>query len=116
MLTALPSLDELARDPERARDLPAPVVRAILGQLAAIQLQLVVRLAEAPGEVQNPDAADRLLTATRVAERLGRSPKWVYANAARLPFAIRLDGQHPRFSERGLERWITENAAGSSAG
>lgn len=103
---AVPGLDELVERPERADALPPQVACALLGQLSALQLRLAARLAmvvAAPGMSRN-NPGDRLLTAKQVAERLGRGVNWVYEND--LPFIIRQAGRRPRYSERGLERWM----------
>lgn len=49
---------------------------------------------------------DRLLTAKDVAPRLSCSPRYLYAHAADYPFTVRL-GNLVRFSEQGLERYVT---------
>jgi hypothetical protein len=102
----VPGLDELVERPERADALPPQVACALLGQLSALQLRLAARLAmlvAAPAMSRN-NPGDRLLTAKQVAERLGRGVNWVYEND--LPFIIRQAGRRPRYSERGLERWM----------
>ena len=55
---------------------------------------------------QAPEQADRLLTVTEAARRLGVSTRYVYGHAAKYPFARRLGPKTLRFSERGLERWL----------
>ncbi len=105
-LNAVPGLAELIEQPERADALPMPVACALLVQLSAVQLRLAARLAivvDAP-PLSRTSAGDRLLTAKQVAERLGRGVNWVYGND--LPFIIRQAGRRPRYSERGLERWM----------
>ncbi|HZC68135.1 MAG TPA: hypothetical protein VE201_05905, partial [Nitrospirales bacterium] len=61
------------------------------------------RTVTAHARLQN-NPGDRFLTAKQVGERLGRSVNWVYEND--LPFIIRQAGRRPRYSERGLERWM----------
>lgn len=59
------------------------------------------------GTDDTTEPPDRLLTVREAAERLGVSPKYVYAHQKSFPFARRLPGGNAlRFSERGLERWM----------
>ena len=68
--------------------------------------QLLEALPDGPDDTT--EAPDRLLTASEAAERLGCSPKYVYAHHESFPFTRRLPGGNAlRFSERGLERWLS---------
>jgi excisionase family DNA binding protein len=60
---------------------------------------------EAPRRQREPD---RLLTPQEVAQKLGCSVRWVYANAHRLPFTVRV-GRLVRFRASGLENWLAES-------
>lgn len=51
--------------------------------------------------------ADRLLDADEVARRMNVSVAWVYRQARRWPFTKRLAKKAVRFSESGLEKWLT---------
>lgn len=59
-----------------------------------------------------PDAttgsSDRLLTAQQVADCLGTSRRYVYAQRHVFPFTRQLPGVGVRFSEQGLQRWIRQ--------
>src|SRR5712692_10505522 len=104
------SLDALAKDPDRVESLALPVVCALVGQLAALQLRLTARMASAAGgPVRSDPRVDRLLTAKQVAARLERSANWVYAHSHELPFAMIEPRRRPRYSERGLEQWIARH-------
>ena len=50
---------------------------------------------------------DRLLSAADVAETLGVSKRYVYANAPVWPFTRHL-GRSVRFSANGLAAWLTQ--------
>ncbi len=59
-------------------------------------------------DADTTEAPDRLLTAREAAERLGVSPKYIYAHQKSFPFTRRLPGGNAlRFSARGLERWLS---------
>ena len=60
-----------------------------------------------PSEPQPSTSGDRLLTANQVAEVLGCSPRWVYDNADSLPFTRRIKPGMLRFSEKGLQRYLS---------
>ena len=60
-----------------------------------------------PSETQPSTSGDRLLTANQVAEVLGCSPRWVYDNADSLPFTRRIKPGMLRFSEKGLQRYLS---------
>ena len=58
---------------------------------------------------------DRLLTAQESAKMLAVSPEWLYRNAKKLPFTRRLGPKMLRFSQLGIEKWITTWATTSRA-
>lgn len=96
---ALDTIDNLA--PEQ---FPGALV-----ELSALQARLASRMvanAEAPGRDEGPD---QLLDAAEVASRLGISKDAVYRKKKDWPFVIRI-GRHVRFSERGLQRWLSRRA------
>lgn len=59
---------------------------------------------------------DRLLTAEEIAERLGVTPQWVWAQAraGAIPH-VRL-GRYRRFRESAVEEWLCDLEAQSSPG
>jgi hypothetical protein len=88
--------------------IPAEGIPAALTALAAVQTALAARLMTPPApQVTGSDLAeDEMLTVQEVAQRLRRSPKWVYRRCNALPFARRLDNRSWVFSQKGLERWL----------
>lgn len=56
---------------------------------------------------------DRLLTAEEIADRLGVTPQWVWAQAraGRMPH-VRL-GRYRRFRESAVEAWLEELEVGT---
>jgi hypothetical protein len=110
MMRALPTLADLAAQPDRIQDLAPEHARALLVQLATLQAPLLARaLTSTAGE-----ARDRLLKIEPAAERLGQSVDWLYRHADRLPFTVR-QGRGLRFSERRLEAYIAARANGRRA-
>lgn len=109
-LAPVPSLDELAADPGRARQLPPEVAERFLAQVHVLEGALLGRLLAARG-TQNgqPEAldGDRLLTVEEAARKLGVSEDWIYRRARTLPFVVRL-GARLRCSEQGIERWCRQ--------
>src|SRR5581483_4979322 len=105
MLTPVPSLDELARDPQKAANLPPGVAAAMLVQAAAVQSVLAARIASAETAAPAPapaDPADEMLTPDEAAAILRRSRRWLYRNADRLPFVKRLSPKSILCSESGI--------------
>lgn len=96
------SIAELLTHPERANDLPTDIARALLAQVAPLQVALL-------GRAFAPDGAggsrDRLLSVKDAAAKLGQSVEWLYKHAGALPFTVR-NGRALRFSEVGIEAWI----------
>ena len=71
--------------------IPADQIPAVLSALAALQSALAARLIASAETVASGSATDNdrdtLLTVAETAERLRRSPKWVYRRVKTLPFA-----------------------------
>jgi excisionase family DNA binding protein len=74
-----------------------------------VQGVLMARLLEAsaPGTDGTAARAEELLDVKTAAQRLGVSVDWVYRQAARLPFTVRL-GRSLRFSSEGLDRYVRQ--------
>jgi predicted DNA-binding transcriptional regulator AlpA len=110
-LTRLPSLDQLAGDLARARELPPNVARDLLPRVIGLQTVLLARALSAPdignGQPETSGEGDRLLDVQAAAAKLGTSRDWLYRQARNLPFTVRL-GSRLRFSERGMERYIRQ--------
>ena len=82
-----------------AENIPAALV-----QLAAAQTALAARL-------QQEHRAARVVEETwlsieQASERWGRSPRWFYRNAKRLPFVKRISRKVLLVGEKAMERWI----------
>jgi hypothetical protein len=111
---AVPSLAELAADPERVSTLPANVLQALLvecvataAKCAAVQGALIASLLVRNGAASgDAGEVDRLLTPDEAAEMLKTSTAWLRKNGHRLPFRRKLSRKAVRYSERGLRKWL----------
>lgn len=95
--------------------IPTNQIPAVLSALAALQGALAARLIASPQPATDGSVAgndhDTLLTVGETAERLRRSPKWVYRRVKTLPFARKLDNRSWVFSQKGLEKWLARQRA-----
>ena len=85
--------------------------------LLPLAAALLSALCARAGAIQQPQAlpdTDYLLNAHQIAQRLGKSSKWVRDNAESMDYAIQVGNEH-RFSARGLEEWISEQRAAKMA-
>src|ERR1700733_10197016 len=103
-LIAGPSLDDLSHDPSRIRGLAREVLVAHLLTLAAIESAIAVELltGEKPKAAAAFDADDRMLTPDEAAVIVRRSRRWIYKNARRLSFVIRVSRKSLLCSEKGI--------------
>jgi len=86
--------------------IPVEQIPAVLAAFAAWQSALAARLMATPETIVETatETDDRLLTVQECAERLRKSPKWVYRRTKTLPFARCLGPRSWVFSQRGLEK------------
>ncbi|HUY20346.1 MAG TPA: helix-turn-helix domain-containing protein [Candidatus Binataceae bacterium] len=108
-LTVLPTLDDLARDPTRARGLSAEVRGELIARAAAVTAALAAPLiAELGRTVQREQGAsnDKMLTVHEAAEILRCRPRWIYDHAEQLPFIRRRSRKCLLCSESGLRKWL----------
>jgi predicted DNA-binding transcriptional regulator AlpA len=85
-----------------ARTAPLERLPDLIAQVEALKARLYARLTSSSPA---PAARDRLLNVREAAQKLGRSPDWLYRHGSELPFVIR-DGRLLRFSEQGIEEYI----------
>ena len=90
-------------------DIAPEKIAPMMAQMAAIQLSLATRLLAEGTEREQADA-DNLLTVEQVAARLNCSEDWLYRQAKRLPFTVRV-GRSLRFSSRGIDAHIRSGKA-----
>lgn len=103
------TLEDLSREPLRARTLSSETIAKLLAQCGAAQGALLGALAFSNSESQPPNQDDRLLTVGEAAARLAVKPEWLYRRGKRLGLAVKLGDGTLRFSNQALERYIHEN-------
>lgn len=87
----------------------ADQIPAVIAALAGLEIALAARLMNSPRALspQLPtEVEDRMLTVKECAERLRKSPKWLYRRVKTLPFARKLDHRSWLFSQKDLEKWL----------
>lgn len=105
---ASPSLPELLAQPERISALPLEAIPEAIGQLERLKAILLARLT-VRADVHADGGGDHLLTIKEAAAKLNCSEAWLYREAERLPFTVRV-GRKLLFSEAKMESWINARA------
>ena len=105
------TLEDISREPLRARGLSPDAIAALLAQCGAAQGALLAALASSNGYAQAPNQEDRLLTVGEAAAKLAVKPEWLYRRGKRLGLAVKLGDGTLRFSNNALEGYIRENTA-----
>jgi predicted DNA-binding transcriptional regulator AlpA len=105
------TLSDVLADPARVKGVPRERIPVLLLQLASLETALAGRLEEltttgADKRIDN----DRLLTVSEAAETLKTSEDWLYRNATRLPFVVRMGRRQLRFSALGIARHIEQRS------
>jgi hypothetical protein len=102
-MTPPPDFDTLLRPVrEAARELPRESLPGLLGALAALQGEILLRPASEPHPKEN---GDRGLSPAEAARILGRSADWIYRHRHELP-TTRLSSGRWVISEARLRRWL----------
>jgi hypothetical protein len=105
------TIEDLSREPFRARKLSPETIAILLAQCGAAQGALLAALATSNREAQTLNQETRLLTVGEAAARLAVKPEWLYRRGKRLGLAVKLSDGTLRFSNQALERYIRENTA-----
>jgi len=114
-LRVVARLDDLAREPARARDLSLEDLCALYTQAATVHAILIAALhTHQQIHVPAARAGDRLLGPQEVADRIGKSRSWVQKHAADLPPRRRIGGEG-LWSERELDAWLRTRPPWDSA-
>jgi predicted DNA-binding transcriptional regulator AlpA len=79
---------------------------AILDELATIAKREAELRAELAATYIQPEVEDRLLTIKEAATTLSLTTDWLYRNAKRFPFTVRLGNGHLRFSRNGVQDYL----------
>ena len=96
-----------------AETLPAEEIHRLLAGIASILLKVATREdARRQASIESIDdrheGADNLLDVAEAAQRMGVKERWLYTHHKELPFSRKLGPKTLRFSERGLERWLSK--------
>ena len=112
-MRAVPSLDQLARDPSAAVGLPAAALAALHMQATAVLSAIGLAWASSGQGAQSigETADDQMLTVDEAAEMLRRKRRWIYSHADNLPFVRRLSPRSLLCSRKGVERWLAARRA-----
>ncbi len=105
MIRTPPTLEDLARQPERVTEVARDAVAGLLAEVERLRVALWVRLVHVQERGGTSPPSTRLLTAPTVAEALGVPVSYVYelARTGRLP-AVRF-GKYVRFAPEALQEW-----------
>jgi predicted DNA-binding transcriptional regulator AlpA len=87
---------------EAIRTATAEELAELIGGLESASAAAWARLVAPPASPA--ETSDENLDAVEAARRLGMSERWLYKNAGRLPFVVRI-GRRVLFSAGGLEKW-----------
>jgi len=103
------TLEDLSREPLRARGLSPDTIATLLAQCGAAQGALLAALASSNDSEEAQNQENRLLTVGDAAAKLAVTPEWLYRRGKRLGLAVKLGDGTLRFSNRALEGYIREN-------
>lgn len=107
-LTGIPTLDELARHPERVQLLPQHAIAVVIPQLLALQTALLTHCLTASMNVTErhvPEPTGRYLTVQEVVARFHVTPRWLYKHKKQLPHS-QPSRKTLLFPEQGIQRWF----------
>jgi hypothetical protein len=94
---------------EEIQELPASTLPALLVQLAAVQMAIAARLAEAGVVRHQAPADDRLLDVEEAAQVLGLSKDFLYSSPTLKSLRVKV-GSRVLFSSRRLQHYIERQA------
>ena len=109
----IPELATLAADPDRIEDVDRSKVPELLSVVEGLRARLWGRMMEPPTPNGHPlsdmekASGDRLLDVHEASERMGLTTKQLYRRSDSLPFTRKLGPRTLRFSEKGLEKWLS---------
>jgi hypothetical protein len=108
---AIPSLDEIARDPARLAALPRETIVALLARVNGLQSALAWMLvadSRSADPVISPSDPRDSITLEAASRILGRSKNWILRNRTKkhLPFIRQVSDKTFMVSESSLRKWI----------
>ena len=90
--------------------LPRASLPELLGELARLEAEVRLRLAETPAEGP-PSPASRDLDGDEAATVAHTSKRWLLTHTRGLRFRRDLSRKQPRFDEAGLREWLATRRA-----
>ena len=107
-LAAVPTLDEIAREPAKAATLPADTARALYGQLVLVQAALLPQLlCTDRNPVAAPEPPEDWISLDDAAALVGRPRSWLLRRQPRPAWLKRLSGKVFVVNRAGLLRWLS---------
>lgn len=107
------TIERIWKDTFDTQELSLEEIPALMMKLATVQSSLSARLLSQRAldrETGNSDT-DKLLNVTEAAAQLNVSTQWLYRNAKKLPFAVKLGPKQLRFSASGIEKYLRTRRA-----
>ena len=106
-LAAVPTLDEIAREPGKAAALPPDTTRALFSQLVVVQAALLPQmLCTDRNPVAAPEPPEDWIALDAAAALVGRPRSWLLRRRPRPGWLKRLSGKVFIVNRRGLQRWL----------
>src|SRR5262245_27865399 len=109
-LAVVPQLADLVADPGKVVEVRVEAVPSLRGELARLDSLLLMRLLSTHNGGSSPASNDRLLSVKEASEKLSLSEDYLYRNANKLPFTVRVGKRKVRFSEAGIQQYIKNRA------
>lgn len=107
MLTSVPSLDELTRNPERIAELDATVARDLLVKIMSVQALLLVKAVAPTRNDPSDGGGDLFLTVKETATLLKVPQQFVYELARRNEIPTVKVGRYIRVPRAALKKQLT---------
>jgi hypothetical protein len=101
----LPTLEQLAADPQRATTLPVATLKVLAARAHMAQSACLLALIAAPAEVV-PVEEERLISTKELAALMGVSSNFVFDHRHEWPFTIKRPGMRAMFSLQGYRAWV----------
>jgi hypothetical protein len=101
-------VEDLARDSSAMRKMCASAKKAAMRKVAALAAALAVDIELEPDDDARttPPLPEAPLSADEAARMLGKSRRWVFKHAKRLPFVHRVSRKTLACDAVGLRRWL----------
>lgn len=109
---AVPSLDDLIREPASAANLPRKARAVLTARAAALLASLAsAEIESSSDEEQSSNAIERWLDDQEACNLMRVDRPWLVRHRNGLPFARRLSRKRWIYNERGIGRWLASRRA-----